>query len=75
VTAVVALGLAVGAAGASENAASREPWASPLEAVERALGQGDIAGAERALRGAYGGGGGEPDLGRHGQGRRWLPAR
>jgi hypothetical protein len=50
----LALGLAAGAAGASEKTASPEPWAPPLAAVERALEQGDTAAAERALRSAYG---------------------
>jgi hypothetical protein len=53
VTAVVALELAAGAAGASEKTGSGESWAPPLAAVERALGRGDIATAEQALRDAY----------------------
>jgi hypothetical protein len=51
---LVALGLAAGAAGASKTTASRASRAPSLDAVERVLGRGDIAAAERALRDAYG---------------------
>jgi hypothetical protein len=53
VTAVVALGLAAGATGASEKTGSGESWAPPLAAVERALEGGAVATAEQALRDAY----------------------